>query len=52
MTAFLVSYDLVGTGVTSQNYADLIAEIKAFSNWGKSQDSVWAVTADGTPRSV
>lgn len=52
MTAFLVSYDLVGTDVTSQNYANLIAEIQAFSNWGKIQDSVWAVTAAGTSRSV
>jgi hypothetical protein len=52
MTAFLVSYDLVGTDVTSDNYANLIAEIEGFSNWGKIQESVWAVTAVGTPRSV
>lgn len=52
MTAFLVSYDLVGTDVTSENYDNLIAEIKSFSNWGKIQDSVWAVTAVGTSSSV
>jgi CRISPR/Cas system-associated endoribonuclease Cas2 len=42
MAAFLVTYDLVGTDATSENYAKLIAEIKT-TTWAHVQDSVWIV---------
>ena len=43
MAKYLVTYDLVGTDETSQDYKNLIAQIKTYETWGKVQKSVWVV---------
>lgn len=43
MAKYLITYDLVGTDETSQDYENLIAEIKTYAMWGKVQKSVWVV---------
>jgi len=51
MSAFLVTYDLVGTDATSANYKNLIAEIQRTA-WGHVQDSVWIVVTDESAKQV
>jgi hypothetical protein len=43
MAKYLVTYDLVGTDETSDDYKRLIKKIKSYSNWGKVQKSVWLI---------
>jgi hypothetical protein len=43
MAKYLITYDLVGTDETSQDYKNLIAQIKTYATWGKVQKSVWVV---------
>lgn len=43
MAKYLVTYDLVGTSETSQDYKRLIEKIKTYADWGKIQKSVWMV---------
>jgi hypothetical protein len=43
MGKYLITYDLVGTDETSEDYKRLIEEIKSYSDYVKLQKSVWAV---------
>lgn len=46
MPKYLVTYDLVGTSETSDDYKRLIAQIKTYAKWGKVQRSVWLVRSE------
>lgn len=46
MAKYLVTYDLVGTDETSQDYKNLIAQIKTYATWGKVQKSVWVLKSN------
>jgi hypothetical protein len=52
MPSLLITYDLVGTDATSENYKLLIEQIKALGRWGHLQDSVWIVKTEATAKSV
>jgi hypothetical protein len=52
MTAFLVTYDLVGTDASSRNYDRLIKEIKGYPDWCRIQDSVWLVSTTWTAKRI
>jgi hypothetical protein len=43
MANFLVTYDLVGTDVTSENYEKLIRRIKSYESAKEVQRSVWVL---------
>lgn len=43
MGKYLVTYDLVGSDETSEDYERLIDEIKSYSDYVKLQKSVWAI---------
>lgn len=48
MAKYLVTYDLVGTSESSDDYTRLIKRIKEFPNWGKVQKSVWLIKSGKT----
>lgn len=53
--SLIVTYDLVGTDASSDNYKKLIAHIKDkknFDNWARVQLSTWIVVTDKTPKAV
>jgi hypothetical protein len=52
VTRFLVTYDLVGTSETSQDYHRLIEKIKSYSSWGKVQKSVWLIKTSRSSEQV
>jgi CRISPR associated protein Cas2 len=52
MTKFLVTYDLVGTSETSDEYKRLIEKIKSYGTWGKVQKSVWLLKSSKSSASV
>ena len=43
MGKYLITYDLVGTSETSEDYKRLIDEIKSYSDYEKLQKSVWVI---------
>lgn len=43
MAKYLVTYDLVGTDETSEDYEKLIKRIKRFPSYRKIQKSVWLI---------
>jgi len=52
MDSLLVTYDLVGTDDTSDDYKKLIARIKEYSNWARVELSTWIVRTDATAKAV
>lgn len=52
MSRFLITYDLVGTSETSEDYKRLIARIKEYSGCTKSQKSVWLVKSNSSAHQV
>lgn len=52
MANYLVTYDLVGTTESSEDYRRLIAHIKSYSNWAKVQLSTWIVQSTGSASDV
>jgi hypothetical protein len=53
MHRYLVTYDLVGTSETSEDYRRLIARIESYPDWGKVQKSVYLVKSEATsPKAV
>ena len=52
MSAYLITYDLVGTDSTSENYDKIIAAIKSYKNWAHVQDSVWAINTPSTAEQI
>lgn len=43
---YLISYDLIGTSESSDDYRRLIERIKRFPWWGKIQLSTWIIKSD------
>lgn len=52
MHPYLVTYDLVGTDETSDDYERLIAAIKSYPDFLKIQKSVWVVKSSGTAKEI
>ncbi len=52
MRTLLISYDLVGTEETSQDYEDLIAAIEAYGTYAKVNKSVWIIRTNNTVSQV
>jgi len=52
MSKYLVTYDLVGTSETSEDYKRLIKKIKSYPDWGKVQKSVWLIKSSNTATAV
>ncbi len=52
MNKHLVTYDLVGTDETSDDYARLIDAIKHYPWWGKIQMSAWIIRASDAAADV
>lgn len=46
MAKYLVTYDLVGTDETSDDYEKLIKRIKRFPSYRKIQKSVWLIKTE------
>jgi hypothetical protein len=46
MAKYLVTYDLVGTDETSDDYERLIEKIKTYGDPGRIQKSVWLIKSD------
>jgi CRISPR/Cas system-associated endoribonuclease Cas2 len=49
MATYIVSYDLVKPG---RNYEDLYNAIRSYGNWGKVNESVWAIVTATTAAQV
>jgi hypothetical protein len=52
MNTILATYDLRGRDETSQDYARLIAELKAYKNVINPLYSVWVIQSDWTAKQV
>jgi hypothetical protein len=52
MSALLVTYDLVGSDATSENYKKLIQAIKGYGDWCRVQESVWIIATTDNSASV
>lgn len=52
MRTILISYDLVGTNESSQDYEDLIAAIEAYGTYANVNRSVWIVRTSKTASQV
>jgi hypothetical protein len=52
MARYLVTYDLVGTSETSQDYDRLIEAIKSYGTWGKVQKSVFLIKSSRSAQEV
>lgn len=52
MARYLITYDLVGTSETSQDYTRLIEAIQSYGTWGKIQKSVFAVRTGKSAKEI
>jgi hypothetical protein len=52
MGSLLVTYDLVGTDDSSDNYEKLIAQIKRYPKWARVELSTWIVKTEDQSKDV